>query len=125
MPPEESESLKFLKIGEAVSQGLLDGLKPLYPLEEVEEDPVWAEDWIKENPYCPQVIEAARNVATITLRIIDNLMPSVIKAYAFSQRPDNKRLIHLARLSKKKRTRKKNLHRLLEKYKKENKRSLI
>lgn len=62
MPPKESESLKFLKIGEAISLGLHDGLNHPYPLEEVEEDPVWAEEWAKENPY----IKAAQEPVTFT-----------------------------------------------------------
>lgn len=115
MPPKESESLKFLKVGEAVSQGLHDGSKSIYPLEGVEEDPVWAEEWAKENPYFKMDRETVRAVATATLRIIDNLMLTIIKIYAFTKRPDNKRLVHLA-LSKKKRVSKKNLHRLLRKY---------
>ena len=123
MPPKESESLKFIKIGEAISQGIHDSLNQPYQLEEVEEDPVWAEEWAKESPYLKRDIETVRTVATATLRIINNLMPSIIAIYAFAKRPDNKRLVHLAGRSKKKRTRKKNLHRLLKKHEKENKRS--
>lgn len=115
MPPKESESLKFLKVGEAVSQGLHYGCKSIYPLEEDEEDPVWAEEWVKENPYIKKDIKALRAIATATLSIIDCLMPRLIGIYPFIQRPDNKRLVHLAR-SKKKRVRKKNLHRLFKKY---------
>lgn len=118
MPPKESESLAFLKVGEAVSQGLYYGSKSIYPLEEVEEDPVWAEEWAKENPYLKMDMETVRAIATATLSIIDCLMPRLIGIYSFIQRPDNKRLVHLAR-SKKKRVSKKNLHRLFRKYRAE------
>lgn len=119
MPPKESESLAFLKVGEAVSQGLYYGSKSIYPLEEVKEDPVWAEERAKENPYLKMDMETVQAVATTALCIIDNLMPG-IQIYTFARRPDNKRLVHLAR-SKKKRTRKKNIHRLLKKYEAEQK----
>jgi hypothetical protein len=75
MPPKESESLEFLKIGEMVSQGLHDGLEPLYPLEEVEEDPVWAEEWAKENPY----IKAAQEPVTFTAEA--QIRPEAAKAF--------------------------------------------
>ena len=115
MPPKESESLAFLKVGEAVSQGLYYSSKSIYPLEEVEEDPVWAEEWAKENPYLKMDMETVRAIAKTTLSIVGHLMPRLIGIYPFIQRPDNKRLVHLAR-SKKKRVRKKNLHRLFKKY---------
>lgn len=121
MPPKDTTPLNPSDI--FIARG--NGFEPLYPLEEVEEDPGWAEEWIKENPYLPQAMETVQAIANATLRIISDLMPTLIKMYDFTQRPDNKRLMHLARLSKKKRTRKKNLHRLLEKYKKENERRMI
>lgn len=78
MPPKESESLKFLKVGEAVSQGFHDGCKSIYPLEEVEEDPVWAEKWAKENPY----IKAAQEPATFTTEMkIDQDIAEAAKAF--------------------------------------------
>ncbi len=120
MPPKDTTPLNPSDI--FIDSG--NGFKPQYPLEEVEEDPVWAEEWAKENPYIQRDIETVRAIANTTLRFINVLMPSLIKMYGFTQRPDNKRLMHLARLSKKKRTRKKNLHRLLEKYKKENRRMI-
>lgn len=96
MPPKESESLAFLKVGEAVSQGLYYGSKSIYP-----------------------TVQAV--VTTTTLRIVNNWMSQGIKMYDFTKRPDNKRLVHLASHGKKKRTRKKNIRRLLKKYEAEQK----
>lgn len=78
MPPKESESLKFLRVEEAVSQGLHGGCKSIYPLEEVEDDPVWAEKWAKENPH----IKAAQEPATFTAEMkIDQDIAEVTKAF--------------------------------------------
>lgn len=157
MPPKKSESLKFIKIGDAISQGLHDGLNHLYPLEEAEEDPVWAE----ENPYIkrstepsvftdtmdidPAITKSLTALAEACKEAAEALGKSILAAAnclniwtqkvsaeegplkpffqsiramevqkALNEAPS--RVRHLAKHSKKHRTRKKNLNRAMREY---------